>query len=526
VNIRFCKDRELSDKILQASELLETYVGKTFGPSGQTVLLVDPRETDRAVITKDGVTVAKFLESDDPEINTALKILKQSSIETVKRAGDGTTTAVILTDAILKGCHKALVRGEINVNRLKKELIDTTALLELLIESNKHDIQNKQDIKSIALTSTNGDEDLSIVISEVVDNVGRNGLIQIYPSSSNQTSIEYVEGYSMNSGFLEPVFANVREKNLASYDNPLILITDMVIEDLDEWNHFLALIDRESRPIVVVADDFRGGALASARYMSQKGLPVCLLKPPSHGIERKEILKDLAIMVGGEFLSPSKGNRLSETKLSDLGSCRRFEAALNKSTFFECSGEVDKVLERINQLESAIKQTHIDSERAKYQLRITSLSASTANILVGAMTESEFFEKKHRLEDGLEAVRCAREGGILPGGGVFLYLLSESLEGKSEGERVLKKALKAPFEKLCSNAGESPVYYSKMIIELNKEVNLKNLIGFDFSGPTPEKVNLIESYIIDPKEVTLMALKNSVSAASTLMTVGGSVVKI
>lgn len=525
MSIRFSKDRELSDKVLQASELLETYVGKTFGPSGQTVILVDPRESDKAVITKDGVTVAKFLESDDPEINTALKVLKQSSIETVKRAGDGTTTAVILTDAVLKGCHKALSAGDVNVNRLKKELNDAMGHIELIIESNKHDIKNKQDIKSVALTSTNGDEDLSTVIAEVVDNVGRNGLIQIYPSSSNKTSIEYVEGYSINSGFWEPVFANLRDKNLASYNNPLVLVTDMVIEDIDEWNHFLALIDREGRPVIVFADDFRGGALASARFMAQKGLPVCLLKPPSHGIERKEILKDAAIMLGGEFISASKGDKLSEVKLTDLGSCRRFEASLNKATFFECLGSPEDVLGRINQLEAAIKQTHIDTERAKYQLRITSLSASTANILIGAMTEPEFYEKKHRLEDGLEAVRCAREGGLLPGGGVFLYLLSERLEGESEGEKILKKALKAPFEKLCRNAGESEVYYSKLIMELNVDRELKNIIGFDFSGPLPKEVVLMEAYIIDPKEVTLMALKNSVSAASTLMTVGGSIIK-
>ena len=513
----------LNQEIVEGVNILADNVAATLGPRGRTVALFH-KEQGVPVLTKDGVTIADFIELDSPFQNLGAQVIKQAAKQTVENAGDGTTTSTVLARAILTEGQRYLTAG-ISPVELKRGIdAATTAIVEKL-DALSRPIETVDDIKHIATISSNNDIKIGTLISTAVDKAGKDGSVIVEEARSMNTTLDLIEGFRFDSGYLSSQFINNERNGTVDYDNPLILITDEKLEHVEQIMPTLTIAARDSRPLLIVAPDVEGQALAALIANSVRGtMKVSAVRAPKYGEERRNILKDLCASVGAKFISREAGLSLKEVKLNDFGQAKSLNLTKGWSTIIGGKGDWEEIDTRIAAIKNEIQQTENLKECERLQERITRLASGVAIIRVGAATEVEMIEKKHRIDDALEAVRSAQEEGIVPGGGIALLRaitdLSITLDNEEQtlGAKIVLKACEAPLRTMARNAGESEDIIIKMVREAQGDE------GYDFLNRC--MVATYERGIIDPKKVTRCALQNAASAAGTLLTTSHAIVKI
>ena len=518
---KYCSNEELQSKILQGVETLTNNVATTLGPKGRNVILQEKGK--RPIITKDGVTVAKFVEFDDHFMNAGAQVIKQAAEQTNSDAGDGTTTTTILCRAILQHAQRYITAG-VSPVELKRGIDKAVAVVAANLEEQSRPISSIEDINRIATISANGDEVIGNLVATAVDAAGKDGAITIQEARSVETSLDLVEGFRLASGWAASAFVTDERTATTRYDNPLLLVTDEKIETVDQILPVLEVVAREGRPLVIFAEEVEGQALAALIMNTVRGtMKVAAVKAPRYGEERRGILQDLAISIGATFVNRLSGMRVRDTKLSDLGSANKIEISRYLTTIMGGKGDVDEIENRIETLKAQLEETENLHECERLQDRITKLASGVAVIRVGGATEVEMIERKHRIEDALEAVKSAQQEGIVAGGGTALVRASSGLDIKVANEEqelgveIIKGAIQEPLKQMAINAGSSPD------LTVNRILNSKDSEGWDFS--TGEFVDLFESGILDPAKVTRCALQNAASAAGTLLTANYAIVQ-
>lgn len=514
---------EMGQKILNGVNILADTVGSTLGPRGRNVILQE--KSKRPIITKDGVTVANFIDLEDPVENAAVQIVKQAAAQTNQVAGDGTTTSTVLAREILNRAQKHISAGTppVEIQRGIEKAVD--AIVENL-ESISSPIKSEADIAHVASISANNDKTIGNLISKAVAAAGKDGAITVEEAKSHKTSLDLVEGFRMDSGWAASAFITDERRRAATYDDPLILVTDEKIEHVQDIMKILELAARESRPLVFVSTEVEGQALAAMIMNALKGtLKVAAIKAPRYGEERQNILKDLAVSIGATFISRSAGKKLQDVRLTDFGNASRIDITRTQTTVVGGRGDQDEIDRTIADLKDDLQEENNLNECEKIQDRIARLASGIAIIRVGGMTEIEMTERKHRIEDALEAVRSAQMEGIVPGGGVALLRATADLEVEVDNEdqavgvQIIKQAAEGPLRQMSRNAGLSPDIISTTVRESCREGNY----GYNFV--TNEIEDLFETGVIDPVKVTRTSLQNAASVAGTLITTNYSVIQ-
>ena len=516
---------DLRGKLENGIRIVAENVASTLGPKGRSVILHQKHKNP--IITKDGVTVARFVELTDPIENTGAQIVKQAAEKTNQETGDGTTTTTVLTYAMYRDAQKYLVAGA-PPTELRRGMEKAVEWLVAQVEAEATPIQSLEDIENIATISANGDAAIGKMIAKAVDLAGKDGSIKIEEARSLETTLDLVEGFRFDAGYLATAFINDEVRGIVNYEDPLILVTDEKIETVEEMMPALELAARETRPFIIVAENVEGQALAALIMNAMRGtLRVAAIKAPRYGEERRNILKDLALSVGATLISRENGVRLKEVKLSHLGEAKSIESGKRGTTIVGGTGSLEDVEGEIEKLKAILQDTENMHECEKIQERITRLSSGVSIIRVGAATEIEMIEKRHRIEDALEAVKAAQLEGILPGGGAFLVQKSKHLFQKAKssaaneweelGIKIVENAVREPLRQMARNAGQSgDLILSKLLHRRMGE-------GYDFK--TSKMTNLLDAGVIDPARVTRCALQNAVSVAGTLITSNYAIVE-
>lgn len=513
---------ELQQQIKRGIDTLADNVASTLGPKGRNVIL---KLKDKSpIITKDGVTVAKFIELDDPFENLGAQIVKQVSLQTNTDAGDGTTTATVLARAMFDKAVSVSI-SDISPVEIKKGMDKAVEAIVRNIISFSQPIRSKEDIAHIATISANGDTTIGELIATAVDQIGKDGSITVEEARSSETSLDIIEGFRFDAGYVAKQFITNERKSSARYDEPFILVTDYKLDAVEEIIPVLEIVARDGRPLIIVADEIEGQALAAFIMNAIRGtMKIVAVKAPKYGEERREILKDLALSVGATFVTRNSGLAIRNVELKHLGTAKTVEVLKNSTTIIGGKANYEKIDERIEGLKSELVQTENLSECERIQERITRLASGVAIIKVGAPTEIEMIEKKHRVEDALEAVRSAQVEGIVPGGGSALIKASRNLELELDnreqqiGVDIVCTAAHAPFRQIMLNAGKSP----ELLLETLKES--EENIGFDVVKN--EMVDMFEGGVVDPTKVVRCALQNAASVISTLITTNYAIVQI
>jgi chaperonin GroEL len=516
---------DLRGKLENGIRIVAENVASTLGPKGRSVILHQKHKNP--IITKDGVTVARFVELTDPIENTGAQIVKQAAEKTNQEAGDGTTTTTVLTYAMYRDAQKYLVAGA-PPTELRRGMEKAVEWLVAQVEADATPIQSLEDIENIATISANGDTVIGKMIAKAVDLAGKDGSIKIEEARSLETTLDLVEGFRFDAGYLATAFINDEMRGIVSHEDPLILVTDEKIETVEEMMPALELAAREARPFIIVAENVEGQALAALIMNAMRGtLRVAAIKAPRYGEERRNILKDLALSVGATLISRENGVRLKEVKLNHLGEAKSIESGKRGTTIVGGTGSLEDVEGEIEKLKAILQDTENMHECEKIQERITRLSSGVSIIRVGAATEIEMVEKRHRIEDALEAVKSAQLEGILPGGGAFLVQKSKHLFQKAKstadneweelGIKIVENAVREPLRQMARNAGQSgDLILSKLLHRRTGE-------GYNFK--TSKMTNLLDAGVIDPARVTRCALQNAVSVAGTLITSNYAIVE-
>jgi len=520
---KYNNGNDLSEKILAGVNKLADNVASTMGPGGRNVIL--HQKGGNPIITKDGVTVAKFVEFEDPFENAAAQIIKQASEKTNTVAGDGTTTATVLARAILTSAQKYLKAGS-NPVELKRGIDTAVDVVVDAVSEQARPISSEEDIANIATISANGDTSIGDLVAKAVDLVGKDGAITIQDARSHETSLDVVEGFRFDSGICATAFINDERRGVCKHEDALILVTDSAIETVEEIFPVLELAARESRPLIIVAENVEGQALAALIMNSVRGtMKVSAIKAPRYGEERRNILKDLATSVGATYVSRESGMQLCETRLEHLGRAKTVEASKHNTTIVGGFGAQDEIDKRIETLKAEMSQTDALHECEKIQERITRLSSGIAIIHVGGATEVEMIEKRHRVEDALSAVDSAQVQGIVAGGGTALVRATKSLKGiklQSEdqmlGVEIIKRAIEEPLRQMVTNAGQS----ADVVIEKVKSFT-SSTKGYNVA--TSKYEDLISTGVLDPAKVTKTALRNAASASSVLLTADFAIIE-
>ena len=512
---------DMNQKILNGINILADNVASTLGPRGRNVILQEKNK--RPIITKDGVTVAEFVDLEDPIENAGAQIIKQAAMQTNLDAGDGTTTATVLSRAILTKAQKYISSGVPPIE-LQRGIEKAVEVIVNNLKDVAQPISCEEDIAHVATISANNDKTIGNLIGRAVSAAGKDGAITVEEARSHQTSLDLVEGFRMDSGYAATAFITDERRRAVTYDNPLLLVTDEKIEHVQDIMGILELSARESRPLVFISTEVEGQALAAMIMNAIKGtLKIAAIKAPRYGEERQNILKDLAISTGASFISRSQGRKLSEVKLTDFGTAARIDITRSQTTIVGGEGNQDLIDEQVEELKSDLISEENLHECEKIQDRIARLSSGIAIIRIGAATEIEMVEKKHRVEDALEAVRSAQMEGIVTGGGTALIRATTNLEVDVDnddqmlGVEIIKEAVQAPLRQMALNAGRSPD------IVCNTVLNLEGNIGYNFL--TDEVEDLMQAGVIDPVKVTRTALQNAASVSGTLLTTNCAVIE-
>jgi len=517
----YAEGLELQRKVMSGVNKLADYVAATLGPKGRNVIL--HKKEANPIITKDGVTVANFVDLSDPFEQAGAQILKQVAAQTNSMAGDGTTTSTVLARDILRNSQKYLIAGCSPVE-VKKGMDKAVKEVTDMVRDMAKPVDSMQDIEYVATVSANGDASIGSLISSAVDKAGHDGSILIENGKSVDTSLDLVEGFRFNSGYFAQAFVNDQRRNSIVYEDAIILVTDYKVEHVKTILPVLELAAREAKPLIIVAEQAEGQALAALIMNTVRGsMKVAAVKAPGYGAERHSNMKDLCLATGANFISRASGRKLEEVKLVDFGVCKRIEVLKNSTTIMGGQADWEAIDKKIESLKSEIKQTDSVEECRKLQMRITRLSSGVAVIKVGGLTEIEMTEKKHRIEDALEAVKAAQEGGIVPGGGTALLRCRDfAIQAENEDQRIgadiIRKSLESPIRQMSTNAGKS----GDLIIN-NIEVLLHDGYGWDFK--TDERVDMIAAGVVDPAKVAIIAIQNAVSVSSTLLTTSNAIVE-
>ena len=507
-------DQEARNAILRGVNILADAVKVTLGPKGRNVIL--EKSFGSPTVTKDGVTVAKEIELEDKFENMGAQMVKEVASKTSDTAGDGTTTATVLAQAIYREGSKVVAAGA-NPMDVKRGI--DLAVEEIVKELKKLSKATKdpKEISQVGTISANNDETIGNIIAEAMAKVGKEGVITVEEAKGMETTLDVVEGMQFDRGYLSPYFVTDPEKMVAVLDDPYILLYEKKISNMKDMLPILEQIAKMGKPLMVVAEEVEGEALATLVVNKLRGtLKCCAVKAPGFGDRRKAMLEDIGTLTGGKVVSEDLGIKLENIKLQDLGQAKRITIDKDNTTIVDGAGDQDDIAARVKQIRVQIDETTSDYDREKLQERLAKIVGGVAVINVGAATETEMKEKKARVEDALNATRAAVEEGIVPGGGVaYLRCLSSlgklQVEGdKKIGVNIIQRALEEPIRQIANNAGQE----GSVVTE--KVKNEKGAYGFDASKD--EYTDMIKAGIIDPTKVVRLALKNAASVASLMIT--------
>ena len=485
----------------------------TLGPKGRNVVL--EKKFGAPTITNDGVTIARDIELEDPFENMGAQLIKEVATKANDVAGDGTTTATILAQAIVKEGLKMVSAGA-NPMFIKKGIEKATKEVINHLKARAKKIESNEEIAQVASISA-GDEEIGKLIAQAMEKVGETGVITVEEAKSLETTLEVVEGMQFDKGYVSPYMVTDSERMVAELDNPFILITDKKISNMKDILPILEQTVQTSRPMLIIADELEGEALTTLVINKLRGtLNVVAVKAPAFGDRRKAMLEDIAILTGGEVISEEKGMRLEETSIPQLGSAKKVKVTKDATIIVDGMGEAGIIKGRVTAIKNQIAETTSDYDKEKLQERLAKLSGGVAVIKVGAATETEMKDKKLRIEDALNATRAGVEEGIVSGGGTILVEIAKDMDSfKLEGEEgigveIVKKALTAPLRQIAENAGVD----GAVVLEKVKDMPE----GYGFNAASEKYVNMIEEGILDPVKVTRSAIQNAASVSALILT--------
>jgi len=509
-------DEAARKRALKGVTTLADAVSVTLGPKGRNVLI--DKKFGSPTVTKDGVTVAKEIELSDPYENMGAQMVREVASKTSDLAGDGTTTATVLASAVYQEGLKNVAAGA-NPVYLKRGIDKAVeaGVAKLLRDSKK--VSDREEVRQVAAVSANWDGEIGEIIADAMDKVGKDGTITVEEAKSIETTLDVVEGMQFDKGYLSPYFCTNNDTMESILDDCYILINEKKITALNDLLPVLQLVSKQGKPLLIIAEDVEGEALAALVVNKLRGtLNACAVKAPGFGDRRKEMLRDIAILTGGRCITEDLGIKLENIELADLGRAKRVSVDKENTVIVEGSGKASDIQGRVKQIRRQIEETTSDYDREKLQERLAKLAGGVAVINVGAVSEPEMKEKKARVEDALHATRAAVEEGILPGGGVALLRAAAAVEkaatllegDEAIGAAIVRRAIEAPLRKLCDNAG---VEGSLVVQQV-----LKSKAAMGYNVATDKHEDLIKAGVVDPTKVTRTALQNAGSVAGLLLT--------
>jgi chaperonin GroEL len=508
-------DTDARSKLKRGVDQLAEAVKVTLGPKGRNVVI--DKKFGSPTVTKDGVTVAKEVELSDPIENMGAQMVKEVATKTSDLAGDGTTTATVLAQAIFREGLKNVTAGA-NPMELKRGIDRAVEAVVEQLKTLSVPSAGKKEIAQVGTISANNDKEIGNLIAEAMEKVGKDGVITVEEAKGLETTLETVDGMQFDRGYLSPYFVTDPEKMEAVLDDPYILIHDKKISAMKELLPVLEKVAQSGRPMLIIAEDVEGEALATLVVNKLRGtLKVCAVKAPGFGDRRKEMLRDIAVLTGGQVVSEELGFKLENSTLNDLGRAKRVVVDKDNTTVVDGRGKENDIQGRINEIKAAVEKSTSDYDREKLQERLAKLSGGVAVINVGAATETEMKEKKARVEDALHATRAAVEEGIVPGGGVALVRAQiglDKIKGTDDekiGVEIVRRALEEPIRMIAQNAGAE----GSIVVGRVKESKEKN---FGYNAATDNYEDLVRAGVIDPTKVTRTALQNAASIAGLLLT--------
>jgi len=502
-------------KILSGVNILADAVKVTLGPKGRNVVL--DKAFGAPTVTKDGVSVAKEIELEDKFENMGAQLVKEVASKTNDVAGDGTTTATVLAQAMVREGLKAVAAG-MNPMDLKRGIDKAVIAAVGSLQDLSKPCEDAKEIAQVGTVSANSDESVGNIIAEAMDKVGKEGVITVEEGQSLENELDVVEGMQFDRGYLSPYFANKQDTMIADLESPLILLHDKKISNIRDLLPTLEAVAKAGRPLLIIAEDVEGEALATLVVNNIRGIvKVCAVKAPGFGDRRKAMLEDIAILTGAKVISEEIGMSLEGITLEDLGSAKRVQVSKDNSTIIDGMGEAAQISDRVNQVRAQIEESTSDYDREKMQERVAKLAGGVALIKVGAATEVEMKEKKARVEDALHATRAAVEEGVVPGGGVALVRTLDAVakvEGdnpdQDAGVKAILRAIEAPLRQIVDNGGDDAS------VVLNEVRNKKGTFGYN--AGSGEYGDMLDMGILDPTKVTRTALQHAASIASMIIT--------
>jgi chaperonin GroEL len=508
-------DTEAREKLKRGVDTLADAVKVTLGPKGRNVIL--EKKFGSPAITKDGVTVAKDIELKDPIENMGAQLVKEVASKTADNAGDGTTTATVLTQAIFNIGIKNVAAGA-NPMDLKRGIDKAVEAVVAHLKKQSKNVKDNKEIQQIATISANSDEEIGKMIAKAMDKVGKDGVITVEEAKGTETEVKVVEGMQFDRGYLSPYFVTNPEKMEVELEKPYILITEKKISSLKEILPILEQVSQSGRPLIIIAEDVEGEALATLVVNKLRGaLRIAAVKAPGFGDRRKAMLEDIAILTGGTVISEERGFTLEGMQLTDLGTADKMTIDKDNTTIVNGKGKKEEIKGRIEQIKSQIESTTSDYDKEKLQERLAKLSGGVAILYIGAATEVEMKEKKDRVDDALHATRAAVAEGIVAGGGIALLRAAEALndikvenEDQATGVNIIRIALESPLRTIVANAGGEGSVIVNKIKEGKKD--------YGYNARLDKFENFFEAGIIDPTKVTRLALENAASIAALLLT--------
>ncbi len=507
--------RDARESILSGVQQLSKAVKVTLGPRGRNVVLA--KSWGSPTVTKDGVTVAKEVELPDAYENMGAQMVKEVASKTSDVAGDGTTTATVLAEAMYTQGLQAVTSGY-NPMEIKRGIDQAVVEVVKSLGAQSKTVQDHSEVEQIGTISANGDSDIGQLIAEAMDKVGKDGTITVEEAKSTDTTLDVVEGMQFDRGYLSPYFVTDQENMEASLEDCYLLIHESKISNLKDLLPLLEKVSKAGKPLLVIAEDVEGEALATLVVNKIRGtLQVAAVKAPGYGDRRKAILQDIATLTGGTVITEDLGINLESVQLTDLGQAKRIAIDKDNTTIVEGEGKTADIKGRVEQIRNQIDETTSDYDREKLQERLAKLAGGVAVIAVGAPTETEMKEKKARVEDALHATRAAVEEGVVPGGGVALVrsiagldAVSGETEGENTGVRIVRRALEEPMRQIADNAGHEGAV---IVAEVASQEG-----AYGFNAQSEEYGDLVAMGVIDPTKVVRTALSNAASIATLLLT--------
>ena len=513
-DIKFGSDARA--KMLKGVETLARTVKVTLGPKGRNVVL--DKSYGAPKITKDGVSVAKEVELSDKFENMGAQLVKEVAQKTADKAGDGTTTATVLAEAIIREGCKAVAAG-MNPMDLNRGIDMAVEAVVEDVKSRSQDIKTSEEIAQVGTISANGDRSIGEYLARAMEKVGNEGVITVEDAKGLETELDVVEGMQFDRGYLSPYFVTNAEKMTCEYETPYILLYDQKISNLQPMIPVLEAIVQTGRPLLIIAEDIEGEALATLVVNRLRGgLKVCAVKAPGFGDRRKAMLQDIAILTGGQVISEELGLKLENVTLNDLGSAKRVEISKDETTIIDGNGDKAAISDRTAEIRKQIEDTTSDYDREKLQERLAKLSGGVAVLRVGGASEVEVKEKKDRIDDALNATRAAVKEGVVAGGGVALLYSVKALDkltpannDQKVGVDIIRKAIQAPIRQIAENAGVDGAVVAGKLLEQNDT-------NYGYNAQNDEYTDLVKAGIIDPTKVVRTALQDAASVGGLLIT--------